>query len=233
MIGEGFMIGALARLLQPIANLFGSDFAKSLVSNVHILVLGPERAGKTTFLNYLHDQLIVPAHDTDQTIEPGPRQHLVVRVRGEVILRFWKYIDTPGLNPIFHLQYIERYKPHCLVIILDASTPLNGKVTDSSASWFAEFSERLSVRLNHSYKVARNLRSVSIFLNKWDKVSEGEGQRFETAINEMIKKNLRCLSDCGARTGTVHVSRCSLVRSNAGDTLIKRALWKISRDFMK
>lgn len=170
----GLLAGALLVYLGPrLAARFKPKFAP-----LELLVVGPDDAGKTSFLNFLRDNQFADQAPTRDTLTIA-RQSAFKRPRaGATDLAVKRVWDIPGpLEPSEQLDLLRREAPKTLVVIVSTDNP-------SSAAWLRSFMTGLRSLLSQDRRVAGRLISVHVVLNKMDLIGEHEcGVR----LAEMVK----------------------------------------------
>ncbi len=215
-----------------------TDYVRMLWSGKKFLILGPARAGKTSFLTYL-EHLILPLEKQtgstvgvhtghDRTLKLGPNGTLELRVR--------KPRDVAGQMPIHHIEYIKDYKPHCIIVVLDATTFWGFPASASSLEWFRQFCPLLNTLLISNPKVVARLKAMTVIINKWDRVEakddkEDEDNRklFESYIRDILDESLqnRFYEPGGKRA--IDVLPCALAKTRLGDRLAKELVQSIAQ----
>jgi GTPase SAR1 family protein len=202
-----------------------------------LLIVGPARVGKTNLFYYLLHRILNPEEITEPTqdITSHDSEPIPLKI-GEgftVIIR--KPLDVPGdVKALRQIQYVETCEPHCLVIVLDATTFYTGKgEMDNSLAWLKEFCWHLNVSLTTNQKIARRLKSMFVIINKWDKVAtkdkvESQDNKetwdiFELEVRDILDERL--INPFYRKGGNkiIRVLPCALVQLIPPDeTLAKR-----------
>jgi hypothetical protein len=177
---EGSMIsGAEGKALEEGAKLVikhvvpkVTDYGKMLWSGRKFLILGPARSGKTSFLDYLEYLILRPERQTATTVGVHKREDKILKVGGDssLTLRVRKPRDVAGQAPIHQIQYIRDYTPHCIVVVLDATKFFDVPASESALEWLREFCGHLDILLASNKSVAKKLKSMTVVMNKWDKI---------------------------------------------------------------
>jgi hypothetical protein len=229
----------IGTLMQALLKAFGLDTLKWIIlrwKNVTLLALGPPRAGKTTFLDYLRDRTLVIEGATAQTFKDKALHHVEIKIESAT-LSFRRPVDTPGMmQPRLQIELFKKWKPDCLVVVLNAGPPFDGG--GSSVVWFQKFCEEFNsfAKARDSLEFFKRLRSFHVLLNKWDLISKDSTKRglLLAHITRIVNNSLKDFPHCGALTEAIHVKPCSLVRtSSPDDELVKDVLVGISRDFTR
>lgn len=187
----GLLAGALVVYLGPrLAARF-----KPKLAPLELLVVGPDDAGKTSFLNFLRDNQFADQAPTRDTLAIA-RQSAFKRPRaGATDLAVKRVWDIPGpLEPSEQLDLLRREAPKTLVVILSTDNP-------SSAAWLRSFMTGLRSLLSQDRRVAGRLISVHVVLNKMDLIGEHEcGVRLadmvkivDDALEPVIMSNTRLI----------------------------------------
>jgi GTPase SAR1 family protein len=155
-----------------------------------IIVVGPSGAGKSTFTDYMHDEIFDPEQNPDVTIEPRTAKNFRFALgRNGRFASVKRAVDMPGQpDPRWVAQETYRQRPHALVIMLDATAPVDDENDPrSSAVWLRKFS-RAAEQAARGLKGKRNrLQIVVVALNKADKASEQEFREQEDKCKEVLE----------------------------------------------
>jgi hypothetical protein len=241
-LGESSMVGAaegaiIKGIFERVAP-HGIEWIKTLWSGKTLLVLGPERTGKTSFLDYLQYGLLRQEQPTAHTITIDPRRSFIVKLgrNGSLVLRIRRPLDSPGsVQPMDQIHYIQRYKPDCLLLILDSSSPLIGHRAVSSVAWLEEFFKHFDYALRTLPKVINKLRAVMVIMNKWDKISNDleKANDFEVAIKNIIDRHGEAFSFHHQGTRLIHIKKCSLVQNQSAPALVDDVLDTLAIELMR
>jgi hypothetical protein len=150
------------------------DYGKMLFFGRRFLVLGPARSGKTNFSNFLEYLILEREKPTPPTVRvhKGPDRLLRLGPDRNLILRIRKPRDVAGQEPIQQMPYIEDYLPHCIVIVLDASRFFGVTAPYSDLEWLQQFCGHFDILLRSNSRVAMKLKSMTVVMNKWDKMDK-------------------------------------------------------------
>jgi hypothetical protein len=207
-----------------------------------IIVVGPKRTGKTSFLDYLELGILRAEQRTGRTLQLDLRENFVIELGKDLRLkiRVRKPFDSPGdIHPSKQVEYIERQRHHGIIIILDATkfktlavNPGLSELTDeSSIGWLTEFCVHLNNLLHRDKKVTQSLKTMIVVMNKWDKlekVDEDSDKRrkeeFEQDVRSVLDEHLNnnFYSKDGPRI--ISVFPCALVNSPLSDLLVKEVI---------
>ena len=160
----------------------------SWLTGHEVLVLGPARAGKTSFVDYLQYGVLEPQQETSKTMDLkksatfrlkiGRDSSLELKVRG--------VIDVAGqIGPIEHAKIVEKRVPHAVVILIDLSAPVT-----KSAEWLSEFCKHLDERLRNNPRMKKRLKTILFVGNKHDTITPDVFARRAESFKRIIKKHL-------------------------------------------
>ena len=176
-----------------------------------LLVVGPTRAGKTHFVIYLIKNILrkeAPFKRIKRT--PTLIKHKKVSCEcGNITLRAKKVYDTAGTNLLLnlHVKQIKKRKPHCLLILVDASSPREGRAVPlaedeeaSSLTWLNKFCPLLGKAMAtppgllgglRRPRFIKKLKSIIVIMNKWDKIPEELKQSFQESVEKIVDNTLK------------------------------------------
>jgi hypothetical protein len=149
------------------------EYGKMLFGGKTILILGPERSGKTNLFHFLDYLILEPERVTNNTVSVKTGRDKSLKIgpaNNDRILRIRKPRDVPGLPAKHHIPYILEYRPRCIVVVVDATKMGSGPSAESPLEWLREFCKYLNSMLLRERSVSKRLKSIIIVLNKWDKV---------------------------------------------------------------
>ncbi|MGH3157220.1 MAG: hypothetical protein ACRDNF_11675, partial [Streptosporangiaceae bacterium] len=200
----------------------GLGVIRSWLHGQTIMVVGPTRAGKSTFVSYLRfgifqeedpekDRTFKPIESPRFNLELGPNRNLEVQIKTAV--------DLPGSDTDQHLQVFE-HRPHALVIVLDMSAPLAApNDIRSTTIWLEDFFRKLDQRWQGKKPSRNRLRSVIVVMNKIDLASKPQVDSYEKRYRAIVKDDFRAAR--GTRLSDVHFRRTIMVEDpvkNPGGT---------------
>lgn len=159
-------------LVKPLT-FFGKQafsWAKAHTVGRKLLIAGPGRTGKSTFMTFLHTGELYPEKPTPHTGEDEPSAPLQIGYgkNHQATLNVKCIVDTVGLTEAHVVvSNVLKHRPHGLVIIVDCSTA-------TTRDWVDKFFRRLGQRMSDStyraWRTRRKLKYILIMLNKADKV---------------------------------------------------------------
>ena len=132
--------GTIVKVVIEHAAPAGIAVVKSWLKGKTLMVVGPSRAGKSTFVNYLQFGIFQHEQETSKTYAPahGPKFNLTVGSTKSLQVLVKTTVDLPGqysevqlANEVFDIR------PHVLVVVLDASRDLHG--SGGTADWMTGF----------------------------------------------------------------------------------------------
>jgi len=218
---EEALIGQVAERVIP----SGINYVKAWWSGKRMLILGPARSGKTSFINYLESDILFPERRSKITTKVKKRKTFVFSLgdKRKVRIPIWKPRDVPGqVSPKEHVSYVERYKPDCLVIVLDATKFFldPGHEAESSLEWLKEFCQYLDSLLIEDPGLARNINSMVVVMNKWDKIpskddkdEEANKEAFTVYVREVLDQFLANEFYRKEGSNVIQIIPCALVES--------------------
>ena len=216
--------GALVKVVLERGAPTGFGIISSLLHGKTIMVVGPSRSGKTTFISYFQFGIFQDTQETEKTYHPveSPRFNLRLGPNRTLDVTVKTVVDLPGQYPDLSKEVFE-HRPHALVIILDMSAPQSDPNDPrSSAIWLEEFCNKLDQRW-HGQKAQRNrLRSVILAMNKIDLVDPQMVDDYEKEYRAIIKRSFRAAR--GPLLGDVHFKKSIMVENPNGTKLVDAIL---------
>lgn len=199
-----------------------------------VLVLGPARAGKSSFRDYFQYGVLEPEQETEKTLDLQKSATFRVRIgRDESLeLKVRGASDVAGqVGPIEHARIAERRKPHCVVVILDLSAPVTGSSHRATGPWLIEFCKHLDERLRNNKGMKKRLKAVVFVANKYDRQKdEAAGKRIQ-AFKGIIKRHLE--PSLGTKVEGIPVMPCILVQTDHGSKLADAVIVRIAKALRK
>lgn len=169
----------------------GLKYIKSLLTGKTIIIVGQERAGKTTFLEYFQYGFFEDEKDTSETYDITPSVRFDVKLgRNETLeLSVKTVIDVPGqIGANFQAKEIYEQKPHAILIFIDVDRPLK-----SSKEWLTNFCRRLETYWRANNNKKNRVKSIILVLNKKDKTDaktiEARKKGFQKIIDVELKES--------------------------------------------
>ena len=200
--------------------------ATSSLARVHtwltgheVLVLGPARAGKTSFVDYLQYGVPEPEQETDKTITTRKTATFSVKIGRDSLLelKVRRAVDVAGqVGPIEHARIAETRKPHALVVLLDLSAPLAGRSERATGTWLVEFCKHLDGRLRTNAKMRKRLKTIIFAANKRDTLDEAGAAKRIDAFRKIVKRELS--QSFSTRVDSIPIMPCILVKTSDATT---------------
>jgi hypothetical protein len=114
-----------------------------------ILIVGQQRAGKTTFVDYLRYGVFGDEKDTEKTleVERSPRFTVTLGRDKALELSVRTVVDVPGqVGPIEHANLAFQERPHAIILFTDLTAPFTGPEEKASSAWLTAFCKRLEAK---------------------------------------------------------------------------------------
>lgn len=182
-----------------------------------ILILGPGKAGKTKFAQYLRWAALDPEGQREMTYAVTKSSAFVVnlgRAEGPE-LKVRRTVDTPGqVGPLQHALLVARRRPHAAIVMLDCSSD-----PTSTLRWFLLFCNGLDNVLRKASLVARRLQEIVVILNKRDKIENREYDKLQQAVRKVLERYLSVVWG-EPRVRSIPILECISARTQRGTTLI-------------
>jgi Gtr1/RagA G protein conserved region len=181
---------------------YGIERARNWYIGYNLLILGMERAGKTSIYNFLWRKLFARDREpTGTTVRPTNSHVFSFEWAGKdglLELKFRNVGDFSGqIGPDKHAELFVNKMPHLVLIVLDltqrdeSSDTLHG----SYERWFERFCAYVADRLKNRPRRARSLdshlRSMVILLNKSDAIPKNERDNVIRQAKERIRAILK------------------------------------------
>ena len=190
-----------------------------------ILILGPGRAGKTKFTQYLQLGVLDAEGQRDMTYGVTKSPAFVVSIGGPQGLTFEvrRAVDTPGqVGPARHASLVGQREPHALIIVLDCSSAIS-----STIRWLRLFCSRLDTILRRGSYVVRRLKAIVVVLNKRDKTGGTESTQLREAVTEVLHQHLSVPLGID-RVRSIPILECISVRTKQGTALIDEVISQLA-----
>ena len=154
-----------------------------------VLVVGPKRVGKTSFVTYLQHGILLDEGSTVPSYDPRktPTFTVALGTRQTLELRLRSVEDLPGhIGPTEQANLVAQRRPHALVMVLDLSLAYGGRSPDSAQKWLKTFFGRLEHKWAQRHSKNR-IRSFLVLLNKRDKVSAASSKKYQQQVNRILQ----------------------------------------------
>jgi hypothetical protein len=166
-----------------------------------VLVVGPARAGKTSFVEFLQYGVLEKEQETAKTTTPHKSASFRVKIgRSEALeLKVRSTMDLPGeAGATEHARKAKLRKPQAIVVILDISAPLAGNSKYASGPWLTTFCKQIAANLRNEPKFKKRLRCLIFVANHYDKLATSSAQRKIDALRSLAEKHLESSFDPGS-----------------------------------
>jgi GTPase SAR1 family protein len=179
-----------------------------------VLVLGPARAGKTSFAEYLQYGILEKEQETATTVNTHQSASFRVKIgRSDALeLKVRRTVDLPGeYGAMKHAQTVEERKPRAVLVILNLSAPLMGASKHATGPWLVTFSKYLASKLRTDEKLRKKLKCILFVANQRDKIEETLAAKKIAAIRRIVEKHLGDSFEPGATA--IQIMPCILVEN--------------------
>lgn len=230
----GYLLKVGVAVIQRTAPT-GIAFIRSLFKGKKVLIVGQQRAGKTTFLDYLQYGLFEDEKETAKTFDitrSARRFDVKLGRDASLELSVSAAIDVPGQRgPAAHADLVLEYNPHALIVVLDLTQPLRGKTENASANWLTEFCRRLEKQSRIKGHKQKRLNYVSVLLSKRDKVLEKKAESVQKEMSKILTTEFR--EARGKMENEIIIIPCSLVTNPEGTKSVYSAIAHLAKSLAK
>jgi GTPase SAR1 family protein len=195
----------------------GLELIKSWWKGKTILVVGQDRSGKTTFVDYFQYGLFEDEKDTDKTYDVTPSARFNVKIgKAETLeVSVKTAVDVPGqIGPIAHADLVFESNPHAVLIFMDLTRPLRRDSKISSIEWLTDFCKRLEAKWRINRHTRNHIKSIIIVLNKKDKVDVKTIESRKRAFQKILDAELK--DGRGQMLNDVAIIPCVLINNSDG-----------------
>jgi hypothetical protein len=195
-----------------------------------VLVLGPARAGKTSFVDYLRYGVLEPAQETEKTLDIESTTTFRVKVGRDssLELKVKRAVDVAGqVGPIEHARIAERRRPHALVVMLDLSAPVTGASERASGPWLIEFCKHLDERIRSNAKMKKRLKTIIFVANKHDTQSPEAAARRIDSLRKIIRKHLEM--SFTTTVDSIPMLPCTLIQTDDTPVLADAVIIRLAK----
>jgi GTPase SAR1 family protein len=197
-----------------------------------VLVVGPPRAGKTSFVEYLQYGILEPEQETVKTIETEKSATFSVKVGRDssLELRVRRTVDVPGqVGPVEHALIAKKRQPSAIVVILNLATPIAG--TESAGEWLLQFCQNLDMHLAEDRAMKKRLKTLMVVANKSDKVpSQTITKRLEHFRRQLKRSFNHAFT---SKTGSLPILPCVLVETSDGSKQVDAVIVRLAKALSK
>ena len=113
-----------------------------------VVVVGQSRAGKSTFIDYLHFGFFGDEKDTRKTHAPERTAQFTLEVGKDKTLQvtLQTVVELPGqYGAVAHANMVFSERPHGIVVFTDLTTPLEGEGDRAAGGWLTDFCTQLMI----------------------------------------------------------------------------------------
>ena len=190
-----------------------------------LLILGQERAGKTSFYKFLRQTLL----STDGGLSPPTVDSVNSGIfsfewqtnTGPLRLEFRNVGDNSGqIGPYKHAELLIHRKPHLLVVVLDLTLREDtDRLHGGYGTWFSYFCAYIGDMLMNRPRRARRLNSrlktMLVVLNKVDVLNPSDADAIVSEAQSKVRTILttRLSHHLGNRVSNFPIVPCSMVEN--------------------
>lgn len=164
----------------------GLAFIKTQFTGKKITIVGPTRAGKTCFKNYLRHGILTEELEMEKSYKMENTSAFTIKKGGQnsLLLQVKKVYTIPGqAGAEDQAEHVYRIKSHALLVFLDVDVI---KTKQYGYDWLKEFVEHFEQKWRISRRKRNPIQFISIMLNKKDKVKDDEIQQSIEAVKAII-----------------------------------------------
>lgn len=202
-----------------------------------VLFLGPSRSGKTSLINFIRaGQFTDPDDFVPRTIVNQNKGSIQIKSQNKNLqIDLKRVIDTVGQDsPSEHASLIGDHSPHAVCIVLDGSVPWGVDSADANRDnmvWLQHFFDQLCIVREERPACFRRLKSVTILLNKVDKVDAVIADKRILQIKNLANKSLTGVTAKFAKM--MNVKKLSLVENYQNGELPAKAMITLFNPFVR
>ena len=230
--------GAIAAeiIVDLVARPALSGFARlyTRIAGNEVLILGPQRAGKTSFSEYLQYGILEPEQETATTITPHTSASFRVKIgkAKSLEMKVKRAVDVAGeIGPMEHARLAQDRKPQAIVVLLDLSAPQSGQAKNATFPWLTSFCKHLRQRMTDEPKMRKKLKVLVFVANKYDKFTATEANKRIKSFRTIISKQLG--EAFGPVSESVAILPCVLVQSQHGTAKADAVISRIAKSLAK
>ncbi len=212
---------------------YGIALFKSWLKGKEVLVVGQARAGKTTFIDYLHYGIFEDEKETSKTLDkhPSPRFNIKMGRDSALELSVKTVVDIPGQwGPMAHADLVFARRPQSVIIVLDATAPLT-KEPLGSEPWLREFCRHLENNWRAKGKSRNRLKCLIVLLNKIDKATAKAIDIRKKAFRKVLDTELHTAR--GKMIEDIAIVPCVLVTNSNGTKSVDSAIAHLAKALTK
>ena len=207
----------------------GFAWLTTYIGGKEILILGPGKAGKTSFVDYLQFGILEHESEHHKThhVDLTPTFELSMGQEGALKLKVRRAVDTPGqIGPVAHAELVKERKPHAILLMLDLT-----KAQSTSIAWIKEFSEHLDTVCRDNKKIIKKIRTIIVILNKFDKCKADTYQKYRSSIKKGITLNIKEVIG-PEKCGKIPILPCVAVENKDGSKHIDAIIRKLAKELI-
>ncbi len=199
-----------------------------------VLVAGQMRAGKSTFIDYLHHGIFAEESATQKTYDPERTRlfDLAVGKDKSLEVTLHSVTDLPGqVGAAEHAKIAFTEKPHGILVFLDLTTSLTGQPDRAVGAWADEFCTRLEKLWTAWGGRNTTLKSLIFVLNKRDKVDQSAEDKYRKAVQAAVKGQLK--NALGSITADIEILACTAVKTDEGTARIDAIITQMAKELSR
>lgn len=212
----------------------GIALIKSWLKGKEVLIVGQARAGKTTFVDYLHYGLFEDEKEKDKTkiVTSSARFNVRLGRDSALELSVKTVIDVPGqIGPSANADEAFKRKPHGIIIFTDLTSPMKGEPDRAAVAWLLEFCRRLDTRWRAKERKANRIKSIILVMNKMDKVNPKQVESRKKSFRKILDAELR--EARGRMIEEVAIMPCTLVTNPNGTKAVDSMIAHLAKALTK
>lgn len=212
----------------------GFELIKSWWKGKTILIVGQDRAGKTTFIDYFQHGLFEDEKDTSKTYEVSPSARFNVKLgKSETLeLSVKTAVDVPGqIGAVAHADLVFESNPHAVLIFIDLTRPIRGDSNRASIEWLTDFCKRLETKWRINKHTRNRVKSIIVVLSKRDKVNAKTVESRKKTFQKILGAELK--DGRGQMLNEIAIIPCVLVNNSDGTKSVDSLISHLAKALIK
>ena len=214
--------------LRQIPRLSGSVvnwFSGQSLQNKTILLIGPSRSGKTSFLRFVQFGHFADDQE-ERTLDPVEKKNLAIRTdKGSVEVKVKKIVDTVGqADAREHARNLADVRHHAVCIFVHSQMDVRGSDQSSVQGYITELFDQFDDLLDGRRK--KSPPEIIIVYNKVDLIESQRGVENRNAVHQIARENAKRVfgKDASRKLRTLS---CSLVEEFDNGALAGKVVQKL------